>query len=209
MYLDADSFMCFCIFVWVFWLLIVKVWRTFDSDLEEAVDVFLRSVLRSILQAGVSVLPHHAVDGVHYIRHLLQQKQIKKEKGAAETVGVGRHKRWGVLGLTSLVMQPSLLRSYRLKTQLSLSVMEPRRMMDRLRTRSCSKIRQRKCDSKKIKVKQISKMQQKIKIKMLFCACESYFKADQSVVVGVKSFKQEMCVHARIYKNKRNQQLDL
>lgn len=37
---------------------------------------------------------------------------------------------------TSLVMQPSLLRSYRLKAQLSLSVMEPLSMMDRLMTKS-------------------------------------------------------------------------
>lgn len=40
---------------------------------------------------------------------------------------------------TSLVMQPSLLRSYRLKAQLSLSVMEPRKMMDRLITKSYSR----------------------------------------------------------------------
>lgn len=42
---------------------------------------------------------------------------------------------------TSLVMQPSLLISYRLKAQLSLSVMVPLRMMDRLITKSYSRER--------------------------------------------------------------------
>lgn len=40
---------------------------------------------------------------------------------------------------TSLVMQPSLLRSYRLKAQWSLSLMEPLKMMERLITKSYSR----------------------------------------------------------------------
>lgn len=51
-------------------------------------------------------------------------------------------------GSTSLVMQPSLLRSYRLKAQLSLSVMEPLKIMDRLTTKSCSADRENPAVSK-------------------------------------------------------------
>ena len=41
--------------------------------------------------------------------------------------------------ITSLVMQPSLLRSYRLKAQFSLSVIVPLRMIDKPNTKSCKK----------------------------------------------------------------------
>lgn len=100
----------------------------------------------AILHAGVGILPHHVIDRVHYICHLLDKKK-KKEKSRAvnitqnsATVGVsGSH--------TSLVMQPSLLRSYILKAQLSLSVMEPLKMIDRLVTKSCSRKKKKEaCD---------------------------------------------------------------
>lgn len=115
--------------------------------LEEAVNMLPGSI---ILHVGVGVFPHHVIDGVHDIRHLLDRQKGGKEARINKTsptasnstqhaafVQTGRARENG--SGTSLVMQPSLLRSYRLKAQLSLSVMEPLRMMDRLITKSYSR----------------------------------------------------------------------
>lgn len=110
--------------------------------LEEAVDVLPG---RAVLHAGVGVLPHHVVDGVHDVRHLLgrpkREKKKRKHHGChVNTTRLSRdyeRERENDSG-TSLVMQPSLLRSYRLKAQFSLSVMEPLKMMDRFIMKSCS-----------------------------------------------------------------------
>ena len=45
-----------------------------SAHLEEGVYVLLRDVP---LQGGVSVLPHHVVDGLHDVQHLLQKEQRK------------------------------------------------------------------------------------------------------------------------------------
>lgn len=71
-----------------------------------------------------------------------RQKEKKYEKDMSCQSKKKKKKKQAVIGwFTSLVMQPSLLISYRLKAQLSLSVMEPLRMMDRLITKSYSRER--------------------------------------------------------------------
>lgn len=102
--------------------------------LEEDVNVILGG---AVLHARVGILAHHVIDWVHYVRHLLGNVTRVKEMRQHEPEIQGKTKRWTLKGCrTSLVMQPSLLRSYRLKAQLSLSVMEPLKMMDRLMTKS-------------------------------------------------------------------------
>lgn len=67
-----------------------------------------------------------------------------REEGVTGSCGSATDESEAGVVVTSLVMQPSLLRSYRLKAQFSLSVMEPLRMMDRLMTKSCSRTRDQK-----------------------------------------------------------------
>lgn len=97
----------------------------------------------TIFHVGVCILPHHVIDGVHYFCHLLEeQTEGKKCEKDMSCQCNKKKKKQAVIGwFTSLVMQPSLLISYRLKAQLSLSVMEPLRMMDRLITKSYSRER--------------------------------------------------------------------
>lgn len=104
----------------------------FFSNLEEAFHVVLGS---AVPHAGVRILAHHVINGMHDVCHLLTKTShhhkllVKHEKKKKKKLLVKSAD-------TSRVMQPSLLRSYRLKAQLSLSVTEPLRMMDRLKTKS-------------------------------------------------------------------------
>ena len=112
--------------------------------LEEVVNMVLGSIIPHV---GVGVLPHHVIDGVHDSCHLLDggggggggDMHISNiTSNYQHNIRHNFHtnsERENSLS-TSLVMQPSLFRSYRLKAQLSLSVIEPLRMMDRLMTKS-------------------------------------------------------------------------
>lgn len=63
------------------WLTLVCV-----CYLEEAVDVLPG---RAVLHAGVGVLPHHVIDGVHDVHHLLGREREKTNNTVAKSTQRG------------------------------------------------------------------------------------------------------------------------
>lgn len=131
---------------------------TYSTHLEEPLHVLQGRVLP---QDGVGVAAHHVIDGLHDVEHFLLgqerggsllrasdlQRRRPRPAGDASVGGIflscalgNSSHTYGPSSpqwlRTSLVMQPSLLRSYKLKAQFSLSSVVPRRITDRPATKS-------------------------------------------------------------------------
>lgn len=91
---------------------------------------------------------------------------------------------------TSLVMQPSLFKSYRLNAQLSRSLTVPLKIMDSPNTKSWSKSGTdiwilTECYAS---------------TKLISDPARAHLEANRAVLVRVEGLKKEMCVHTRICK---------